>query len=533
MNPSAGVNPAPGPALPDAPAARPIITSLFRYSPGLIIVAIAICDLSRFADPDLWGHLRFGQAVISAGHLVRTDPYSYTAFGHPWLNHEWLTEVIMGALYNFAGMFGLKLMKLACAAVIMIFLAAAESETGAPAVIQFAILISSAVTIAPQVQYRPQVFTFALLSSLIYMLTRDLYGRRAHLWLAVPMLAVWANLHGGFILGIATLAIYTTVSGAQDIYAGRGPRRALHLAAITFLATLATLATPYGVGTWQAVGHALRNPFTRVVIVDWQPLTRQYATQWHSDQLSVMYLQLAVSLIAALIFSFIRTPILDDLPLVVIAAVMSISAFISVRNVPAAVITVAIPLARHLPLALGRRWPTIGPHTGPVKPSSRVNQAILVAVAMLIFVQSDFFSNRLTSVDPYPVSACNFIRAHKISGNLLSLFSWGEYEIWHLAPDNRVFLDGRYDTVFPEAVIRDFLLFTYNRDGGDHALNNYPTQLVLIPTDSAGRKIMERHRDWSLIYKDDSALLYARADSPTAREFKIPTTGKPSLVLFP
>ncbi len=132
MNPSAGVNPAPGPALPDAPAARPIITSLFRYSPGLIIVAIAICDLSRFADPDLWGHLRFGQAVISAGHLVRTDPYSYTAFGHPWLNHEWLTEVIMGALYNFVGVFGLKLMKLACAAVIMIFLAAAESETGAP-----------------------------------------------------------------------------------------------------------------------------------------------------------------------------------------------------------------------------------------------------------------------------------------------------------------------------------------------------------------------------------------------------------------
>ncbi len=533
MNPGADVTAAPASAMPDARAARPVISSLFRYSPGLIIVAIAICDLSRFADPDLWGHLRFGQAVISAGHIVRTDPYSYTAFGHPWLNHEWLTEVIMGALYNLAGVFGLKLMKLACASLVIIFLAAAESETGAPAVIQFAILISSAVTIAPQVQYRPQAFTFALLSALIYMLTRDLYGRRAHLWLAVPMLAVWANLHGGFILGIATLAIYTAVVGAQDIVAGRGTRRALQFAAITLLATLATLATPYGVGTWQAVGHALRNPFTRSVIVDWQPLTHQYATDWHSDQLSVMYLQLAISLIAALIFSFILMPIRDDLPLVVIAAVMSISAFISVRNIPAAVITVAIPLARHLPLALGRRWPAVGPHTGPLEPASRVHLAILASVSMLVFVQSDFFSNRLTSVDSYPVSACNFIRANKISGNLLSLFSWGEYEIWHLAPDNPVFMDGRYDTVYPEDVIRDFLLFTYNRDGGDHALNNYPTQLVLIPTDSSARKIMERHRDWSLIYKDDSALLYARADSAAARKFKTPATGVSSLALFP
>src|SRR5260370_20227145 len=127
----------------------------------------------------------------------------------------------MGELYNHLNVFGLKLMKLGCTALIMIFLAAAERETGAPTLIQFAILLVIALTIAPQVQFRPQLFTFVLLSALIYLLARDAYGRGAPLWFAVPILAAWANLHGGFILGIATLGIYTAVSAVPG---GRGTR---------------------------------------------------------------------------------------------------------------------------------------------------------------------------------------------------------------------------------------------------------------------------------------------------------------------
>ncbi len=261
-------------------AASPARVSLFRYSPALILVVIAIADLNRLADPDLWGHVRFGQAVLSAGHIVWRDPYSYSAPGHLWLNHEWLSELIMGTLYNHLGVFGLKLMKLGCAAVIVVFLAASESETGAPPLIQFAILLFSALAIVPYVQFRPQVFSFALLSALIYMLTREVYRRRASpLWLAVPMLAVWANLHGGFILGIATLAIYSAVSGVQDVVNHRAVARALRLGAITALSTLATLANPYGLGAWRAVLHALFNPYTRIVMVDWQPLLNAIALE--------------------------------------------------------------------------------------------------------------------------------------------------------------------------------------------------------------------------------------------------------------
>ena len=191
----------------------------------------------------MWGHVRFGQAVLNLHHLVLHDPYSYSAPGHYWNNHEWLSEVLMAAVFNHAGVFGLILLKLACTTVVILALAAALAETGSSTLVQFAVLIGSAVVIKPQLQFRPQSFTFALLAVLIYLLTADAYRRAGRLWLAVPILALWANLHGGFIMGIAALGTYAAVSGLQDVIAGRGYDRAIRLAAITG-GDFATLATP-------------------------------------------------------------------------------------------------------------------------------------------------------------------------------------------------------------------------------------------------------------------------------------------------
>jgi hypothetical protein len=520
-------------ATPASETTRPALASLFRYSPALILLAIAIADLIRFCDPDLWGHIRFGQAMLREGHIVWRDPYSYSAPGHIWRNHEWLTELIMGALYNHLNVFGLKMMKLGCTALMMIFIVSAEREAGAPTLIQFAILIVASVTIAPQIQFRPQLFTFVLLAALIYLLARDAYGRGAPLWLAVPMLTVWANLHGGFILGIATLALYTAVSAARDIYLRRGLRRSLRLAAITMLAILATLVTPYGFGTWLAVVRALIDPYTRIVIMDWQPLGSTLVRNLGSDLLSASYLELAVLMMAAMLFSFILTPSSDDLPLVVIAAVMSVGAFLAVRNLPVAVIALCAPLARHLPLALERRWPAVRDDPGAARPASRLNQAILATLALMIFWRSDLFSNQLTSIDPYPVSACAFMKDHHLKGNVLGLFGWGEYLIWHFAPDSKVFMDGRYDTVYPRHILEVFFVFNYNQPGAELAITKYPTDYVLIAPNIGARKFMDSRSDWRLIYSDAWSRLYARVGSPAALLPGVPVAGTARQVSFP
>jgi uncharacterized membrane protein len=497
-----------------------------------VLFAIAVADWSRFADPDLWGHVRFGQEVLRQGHLVWRDPYSYSSPGHLWLNHEWLSEVIFGALYNSFGVFGLKSIKLACAALTIVFIAGAEGETGASPWIQFAILISSAVTMNVQMQFRPQMFTFAMLSGLIYLLAREVYRGGARLWLAIPMLAVWANLHGGFILGLATLAIYAVVSGMQDFFAGRSFANFTRLISITLLATFATLATPYGIGTWRAVLHALANPFTRIVVQDWQNLWRSIGSRWHTEPLTVMFYEIAIALAAALFFSFLLTPNLDDLPLVAIAAVMSAAAIVAVRNVPIAVIAIAAPLARHLPAALSQRWPFLD-DARPRRVASRSSQTIFAIFAIFLLVRGDLFSSHLDAGSPYPVGATDFIKQRGLHGNVLTYFSWGEYLIWHLAPQSKVFVDGRYDTVYPQKVLMEFFAFNYGQQGAAIALEKYPTDYVLIPPDLAPRKLMDASPEWRLLYRDETALLYGRTNSAAAKIAGLPVIGVAKDATFP
>src|SRR5579872_2362055 len=236
--------------------------------------------MQRWADPDLWGHLAFGRATLAGGHLTLHDPYSYSAPGHVWLNHEWLSEALMAAIYNGLGLVGLKLMKFVGCGAIFGFLALGLVETDSPPSIQFAILLVAAVAIGPQIQFRPQLFTFAMLSGLLAILARFNYRGRAQVWIAIPMLALWANLHGGFIIGIATLAIFSAAVLFQEFSEERGNQRGIWLLAITATATLATLANPYGLGIWRAVAHAMVNPHTAAVIDDWQSLPRSLLSMW-------------------------------------------------------------------------------------------------------------------------------------------------------------------------------------------------------------------------------------------------------------
>ncbi len=505
---------------PGATASRLTRNSLLRYSPAVVLLAILIADSNRHTDPDLWGHVRFGQAFIAKRHLIDRDPYSYSAAGHLWRDHEWLAEVVMAAVYNAAGVVGLKLWKFVFTALTVLFIADAEAATGAPPSIQLPVLLVASVGLILQTQFRPQMFTLVCLSALVALLARDNYRRGGTIWLAVPLMALWANPHGGFVAGIVTLALYTGAVASCDLAAGEGLRRAIRLGLVTLAATAATLLNPYGIGIWKAVVYALRNPYTRGIVNDWQPLTHALAVQWHQGFSGVLIYLAVIGLIAALAAAFVASPRAGDLPLVAIAAFMSLAAFQSVRNMALAVIAVSGPLARHLAVLSERRR-----HGAPAPDSRSVNQWLMLAVCGVLMLQGGLFSSRLAEDKAYPAGAVSFMRAHQLHGNLLCDFGWGQYLIWHTFPADKVFIDGRNDTVYPPDVVRDYLLFRFDLPGGAHVLDAYPHDFVLIPTAAPARHLMERRHDWKLLYRDDESLLYARASAPAAGLPDLPVTG--------
>ncbi len=272
------------------------------------------------------------------------------------------------------------------------------------------------------------------------------------------------------------------------------------------------------------VGRALQNPYTRTVIVEWQPLATAALEQWQQHKFVISNYDIAIVMMAATVISWALTIEAADLPLFAIAVVMTIAAFLSTRNLPLAMIALAAPLARHLPRAWQKMVSAKESARRPQR-SGWINQAILVALSIVIFVQGGFFARSLISPYPYPASACEFMKQHELQGNILNTYEWGEYLIWKMAPESKVFIDGRYDTVYPLDIIYKFALFNFNQPGGEKVLSEFPTDFVLIKPGSESRKLMDARTDWKLIYDDASSRLYARQDSAAAKMPGVPVAG--------
>jgi hypothetical protein len=499
--------------------------SLFQYSPAALLLIIVIADAGQFTDPDLWGHLRSGQAILAHHHLILADPYSYSAPGHPWHNHEWLTQVMMALLYNTLGVVGLKIWKFACAAATILLIAAGLAETEAEPEVQLYTLIAAAVPLMFQMEFRPQAFTFALFAAVLAILARHNYRGSAPLWLLPPILALWANLHGGFIMGIAALGLYTAATAMRDFAAGRGLARAVRLGVLTIASILATLLTPYGFDTWHTVAHALANPMTRQVVNDWRPLLHAMRHQLATSYSGETFYVFALAMMAAAALGVLLSPRGGDLPLAAIAFTMIAAAFTAVRNMPLAVIACALPAARHASLLMRRyAGESRTREAAPPAARSRIGSAAYLAAAAGVALAAGIFSPTLRSDASYPAGALGFMRAHGIHGNLLADFNWGEYVIWH-APESKVFIDGRYDTAYPLKVIRDYLSFYFDTPDGPRVLRSYPHDLALIPPNSAAFRLLERTPGWTLIYHDKNSALFARSTSAAARIPGIPVTG--------
>ena len=246
--------------------------SLLRSAPAFVVLAIVIGAAKNFADPDLWIHVLAGQRMVHEGHILLRDSYSYAAPALPWHNHEWLAEIVLGMSYQWLGVCGLKLVKLACTTVTMLALAVGISRTAAPPRVQRMVLLAVATGLMSQIQFRPSLFTIAMLSIVIAKLAAEVYSGPVRLWTLIPLFALWANFHAGCFAGLGALGVFAVVLGFQEFMARRKITRAWKIAAVALLCASATLLNPLGTGLWATFIDSASDPLMRPIISDWVPL---------------------------------------------------------------------------------------------------------------------------------------------------------------------------------------------------------------------------------------------------------------------
>ncbi len=482
----------------------PALTPVWFYGAAW---AVAVCaGIFYFAyvtaDPDLWGHIRFGEDTWLAGTLHNTDPYSFTASGMPWINHEWLTELFFYGVYRAAGDGGLLVAKLIIGLAVIGFIGATCRFRLQHPVVFTAVILPGVIAMAPGFMIRPQLFSYLLFS--IYLFCIHLYFHRKHtrlLYCLPVLMMVWVNLHGGFLIGLVLLGI---IVGWQTITALINREKDTGLKKLWIVLTgvaLATLVNPYGYRLHLFLYHSLKSDRP---IGEWDPVSLL-------DGSFLSFKILAIVFIAKILMARRQSRGWET----VTGLFMLYVAIRHQRHIPFFAIAVSpylIYLGSCLVSAATQRV-SGPPHGTPFKTIIAV-AFYLVAACFAVAGFDRYMSAQwriIVNPDSYPSGAVRFMRQNNFTGNLILPFEWGEYAIWKLYPACRVSIDGRFRTVYPETVIQAHFTMFQNENQLAALVDNYPADILLarqLPWMNAF--IRASTPQWLYVYSDRVAIIFIR-----------------------
>jgi hypothetical protein len=445
------------------------------------------------ADADLWGHLRFGLDLLDTRRLPAWDPYSFTA-DRFWINHEWLAELWLGIAYTLAGPLGLNLLKIASIALIAtIVIAVARSERAAtPDIVALTLLVVLATYTRTQV-IRPQLFSVAVFAVVLYALHAAERGRH-QLLITLPLcFAVWVNLHGAWIVGLACCGCWL----AAELWMTR-PRRRPLIVALGLAVLAATLINPYGTGMWRFLSETVRP--SRPDITDWKPLAQLPA--------GIIVLDLVLPLIAASAIVLGRQHVRPRH--LAIVAILAAGTWRVGRTDAFLQAAVGILLAPQILNGFKAARERLQSPIWLIQiPFGRVVASALVALAFVAGIR------QLKTIDLQgawlpDVTGVEMVRRACSHQNVLTWFDWGEYAIWHLSPNGiRVSMDGRRETVYSTRVLDDHSAFYRNQPGAIDYADRIAADCVWIPSRLdvvAGLQA----RGWTLVGRTDTSAVLRR-----------------------
>jgi hypothetical protein len=443
----------------------------------------------NWADPDLWHRLALGEYLWRTGHFPIGGTFSYLADYRVIPDHEWGSAVVFYAIYRAAGELGfgpaMVGLKLATLALTMAFITWAGLRRQRPAVplaafealVLFALLPSFLSTL------RCMVFTHLFFALWLYWYQCERTGRRVPGWAYAVTMLVWANLHGGFVIGLLWLALVTATEliarGPWKIWAGR------------FAACLlVTLVNPFGWQLWWGTLRALAAP--RRGFPEWE------AVPWFSSDYPGYKLLLLVTLAAfAYLWSRRRVREVDYRAAALITAFLLLS-LTSGRHTSLFALVAGALLPGTLPTA-----------PRPARLHSPLRRLAYMAICSTCLLVPFYLGLRILpgdglqlaySPDSCPRHAVDFLRREGIRGNLLTPFNYGSYAMWILRGQMRVSMDGRYDLVYKPATydrVNDFYL---GKPGGQSLLTSPKPAAILIPEASAAYPQMRANPLWQEAY---------------------------------
>jgi hypothetical protein len=453
------------------------------------------------ADGDTGWHIRVGDWIRQHGAVPHQDFLSFSKEGARWYAWEWGAELFMSWLHGWAGMKGvvLGLGMLIPAYLLVVF--RHSLWRGATPLAALPVLLLCSGSSAIHYLARPHLFTLLFLSAALWMIDADRRQPSWRLWLLIPLIVVWANLHGGFLALVACLGL---VAGGERIARRYAEARRYAMAAA--LCLLATLVNPYGYHLHEHILGYLRSDWIRSVVDEFQ------SPSFRSEAMLVYECVLVLSLLV--LFRRVRAGQWADAALVIGWAHLSLGA---VRHVPVFLLVASPILAAELTClwnehiaGLSKRavLRTFDALSRDLLPRFAAN-SIWVVVPVLLLACMD---KPIAWPDTFPEAKfpVRFIESHQgvIAGKrVLTTDEWGDYLSYRFYPRQRVFFDGRSDFFGPE-LGKDYLALMSGGAGAEARLERFGFEVALLPREWNLYTALRKNSGWEFVAEDERAALF-------------------------
>lgn len=459
----------------------------------LWLIPVLVAAVVSFApvvlsDGDTFWHLATGGWILDHGQIPRTDPFSYTFAGRPWVTHEWLSEVVMAGAFRLAGWSGVMLvtgLSMGATAAVMarwLFRWLAPLSTVAALTLGVDCLASSVLA-------RPHIVALPVLALwTLAMLDARRRGHAPSLWL-LPLMALWANLHSSFIVGVGLAAVFG-LEAALDRAAWRW-RTVLGWAGFTFASLAAALVTPHG---FDGLAFPLK-----VMTMKTLPTI----TEWSGpDFLRLDTME--VALLGGLFFLFWRGVRLSAVRAALLLGLVHLT-FQHVRQeVLLGVIgplIIAEPLGRALgPPAPPPPWRLFDPQLWP---------RTVLAISLLAGVIATRVAAPVVRVDggTAPVSALAHVPAALRRAPVLNDYNFGGYLIFEGV---KPYIDGRADMYGDDFVADYHLIESASQSAMDHAITTYHVRWAILTPNRPLVAALDRTDGWQRLYADHYAVVFEK-----------------------
>lgn len=492
---------------------RRVITSGLPSIGSMVFVSILMVLVFGIGngllyDGDTGYHIRTGEEILKHWRVPAHDIFSFHLPPLKWTAHEWLSQVILAAVYKFSGLTGIVILfafLLAATHWLLYFILTLKSAN--LTLVTLTTLLATATSSSHWLA-RPHVFSLLFTTVWYHMLDRFQYDNRATLPYLPIMMIFWVNLHGGYFFGLVLICLYfggnllsSICSPPQE--SKQHQKKAKTLFAYLILTVAACGINPLG---FEILLFPLKLTSDRFLM---DRVIEFLSPNFH-EALPFKYMLLAT--IGAVALS--RAPLnLIECGLLLLLSYM---ALYSARYMSLFAIIVAPLLLKsgdsalgNLPAPVGRFLQTRNRNLAEIDKKTHgyvwpiCATLLIIGLALGGSLQFTFDEKR------FPVAAVKFLNRELITGNMFNNDEFGDYIIFSAWPKYRVFMDGRSD-MYGEKLGSAYLQVANVRPGWKEILARNNISWVIFDTKSALTAALNGDLDWRPIYTDEVATIFVK-----------------------